>query len=89
MTRFANQHAKEAFETGLADGVPVHISRKAHWKLHLLLAAFGWEDIAVIGSAVRSRSRPGRFGLHLESKWYITFSWSDEFKALEIRLERW
>ena len=56
--------------------------------MHLLLAACDLQDVAVMGRIARWPKIPGRYGVHVERKWFITFAWEDVVGAIEIRLER-
>jgi hypothetical protein len=39
--------------------------------------------------AQQDAKRPDRYGLRIDSKWYVSFAWNDDFGAFAIRLERW
>ncbi|MDQ6768866.1 MAG: hypothetical protein M3Z54_02635 [Gemmatimonadota bacterium] len=88
MTRFADARAKNVYRTGVGAGVPARIARRAHWVLHLLLAAHGLQDVGVIGRIERWASRPGRYGINIDGKWFVTFAWDPPFGANAVRLER-
>lgn len=88
MRRFDDDKLREIFETRFAAGVPKHVSVAAHQTTHPLVAARSLQDVGVLGSIVRLRNAPDRFGLHVSGKWHVTFGWSDEFGAFELKLER-
>ena len=88
MRMFLDARTKLVFETGLARGVPSHVSKAAHRMMHLLRAASGWQDLSVVGQVGRIRGTKGRFGLRVEGKWHVTFAWDDDFGVYGMGLER-
>jgi plasmid maintenance system killer protein len=88
MPRFAHPHAEAAYHTGLAKGVPPHVAREARWRLQLLHSAYELGDVRAIGPIIRWANYPGRYGLRIHGKWYITFVWVPDAGATDIRLER-
>ena len=92
MKRFAEggdgAEAERVYWTGCSTRLPKHAAHKAHWRLHLLTAATGWSDVGVISRVARWRNRPGRYGIHVDEKWFITFAWESPIGAVEIKLER-
>ena len=89
MNRFADSRAEQAYADGFVAGVPKDVAPKAGWLMHLLLAAHDWQDVRFFSKIGRSATRPGRYGLPVSGKWFVTFAWEPAFGAAEIRLERW
>jgi hypothetical protein len=87
MKTFLNNQIEQIYHTGFAAGVPQRVSVAAHEVTRLLLAAGSLQDVGVIGPIERWANLPGRYGLHVEGKWRVTFVWSDE-RAWELKLER-
>jgi hypothetical protein len=56
--------------------------------MRILDAAFSLQDVGVLGTITRWPNAPDRFGLPVDGKWYVTFTWSVDFGAWDIRLER-
>ncbi len=88
MKRFADERTELVYRTGFADDVPEHVAHQAGWYINLLLAAHEVHDIGVIGPIARWANSPGRLGIHVDAKWYVTFEWDLLAHAKEIRLER-
>lgn len=88
MAQFTNDGAECAFRDGEAAGVPSHIAHRAGWMIHLLLAANSLQDVAIIGRIALFANSPGRMGLLVEAKWFVTFEWTAGVGALEVGLER-
>jgi len=86
--RLADYEAEEVFSTGFSSRIPKSITRKAHTRMRLLVAASTLQDVAVMGRIARWSKRPGRYGIPIAGKWFVTFSWEDGFGAFEVRLER-
>jgi hypothetical protein len=90
MKRLLNRRARGIHATGLAPGVPTHISRRARSNIDLLIAAHDIQDVLFFKEIWTSRRRPDRFGLRIEqSKWFVAFSWEPAFGAKDISIERW
>jgi len=87
MKRFSDDKIAEIYETGFAKGVPQHVSVAAHEVARLLIAARSLQDVGVVGPIARWANLPGRYGLHVNGKYYVTFDWSSE-SAWELKLER-
>jgi hypothetical protein len=60
----------------------------AHEIARLLAAARSLQDVGVIGPIIRWHNSPERYGSHVYGKWHVTWSWSTDFGAYEMRLER-
>jgi hypothetical protein len=88
MKRFKDQRTLEVYQTRFAVGVPSHVSSDAHEMLRVLVAAYGLEDVGVLGPVLRWRNAPKRLGLQIYGKWHVTFLWSEGFGAYEIWLQR-
>lgn len=88
MNRFADVRTEAVYRNGLTGGVPKHVGHRGHWIIHLLTAAHDWQDVGVIGRVARWAKYPGRFGFHVDGKWFITFTWETSVGAMEIKLER-
>ena len=88
MDQFADKRTEDIYLTRFGRGVRQHISVAAHEAMRLLVASRSHQDIAVIGPIVRWKKELGLYGLHIESKWFVTFRWSDDFGAYEIHLQR-
>jgi hypothetical protein len=54
----------------------------------MLIAAHSWQDVGVIGRIAEWSNYPGRYGLRLDGKWFLTFAWHDLIGAVEIKPER-
>jgi plasmid maintenance system killer protein len=89
MKRFSDKKTRQIHDTRFADGIPEHVAIGAHKVMRLLVAACGLQDVGVIGCILRWPNAPNRYGLHVDGKWHVTFSWSSqEIGAYEILLER-
>lgn len=88
MKRFDDDRLKEIYETRFASGVPEHVSVAAHELARPLMAACSLQDVGVLGTIVRWSQEPERFGLQVDGKRHVTFAWSEEIGAHEMRLER-
>jgi plasmid maintenance system killer protein len=88
MKRFDDDKLVEIYETRFAADVPEHVSIAAHETAYPLVAARSLQDVGVLGPILRLRNTPDRYGLHIDGKWHLTFSWCDDFGAYNIRLER-
>jgi plasmid maintenance system killer protein len=88
MKRFADAEAEDLYRTGSSARLRKHVARRAHWSMHLLTAARTVSDVRVIGRITRWPKKSGRFGLHVEGKWFVTFDWEDLIGPFEIRIER-
>jgi plasmid maintenance system killer protein len=88
MSRFADGRTEEVYNNGFAAGVPKHSAHAAHWNIHLLMAAHGWEDLAIFKKIATWPKNPGLYGLHIEGKWYVIFRWSKLARAFEVQLTR-
>lgn len=88
MGRFADKRTEAVYQTGFVNGVPKQVAHDAQWKISLLVAAFGLEDVRFIGRIARWAKEASRYGLHVDGKWYVTFNWNQGFGAEEIKLER-
>jgi hypothetical protein len=87
MPDFADITTKQVYETRFAPTIPTSVSVSAHELMHPLAAAHSLQDVGVLGKIARWQSQPGRYGLHVHGKWYVTFEWST-FGARGIRIER-
>lgn len=88
MSRFDDDQIREIYETRFAAGVPQHVSVAVHRTTHPLVAACSLQDVGVLGTIIRLRNAPDRYGLHISGKWHVTFLWREGFGADVIRLER-
>lgn len=88
MKRFKDKRTLEVFQTRFAKGLLSHVSIEAHELIRVLVAAHAMEDVGVLGSVFRWKNVRERLGLHVHGKWYVTFTWSDEFGAHDICLQR-
>ena len=88
MRRFDDETTREIYTTRFGAGVPQHVSVTAHETIHPLVAAHSLQDVGVLGTIIRLRNAPERFGLHINGKWHVTFAWSEDFGAYRIKLER-
>lgn len=87
-TRIVDRRTSLVLTTGFARDVPKHVARKAQWIMTVLLAARGWQDVGVIDRVTRWSKYPGRYGLHVAQKWYVSFTFEPDIGPREIRLER-
>ena len=74
--------------TGFSASVPKPVSRRGHWFIHLVLAAHDFADLGAVGEVVSWPNAPGRYGVHLHGRWYLTFFWEALVGAYELKLER-
>ncbi len=88
MKRFADKRTQEIYETRFGSGVAKHLAVATHEVTRLLVAACDLQDVGILGPILRWRNAPERYGLHIHGKWHVTFAWSDDIGAHEIRLER-
>jgi plasmid maintenance system killer protein len=88
MSRFSDRETEQVYLTGFQKNIPEHVSRLAHERLRLLLAAASLQDVRVLGKILRWRNSPGVFGVGVDEKWHITFMWEDGIGAHTIALER-
>jgi len=88
MRRFANTQAEQAFGQGFVSGLPRRLGRDAHRIIRLLAAAHELQDVGIVGRLARWPNRPGRYGISVTGKWFVTFQWETLAGAVEIRLER-
>lgn len=88
MRRFADDHTELVFNTGFSPRLSKHISRLAHQRLHLLIAAHAIPDLRVFRRTIQWSEPPDTYSIRLEQKWFITFRWEPPIGAVEIRLER-
>ena len=86
MRRFSNRRTEDIYNYGYANGVPKHIGRVAHFKIHILTAAHEVSDLRVVGPIA---TRGARWGARVDKKWFLTFKWEVAFGATAIKLERW
>lgn len=88
MQRFANKTTELIATTRFGGGIRQHITVAAYEIIQLLVACHSHQDIGVIGPITRFSKIDGLYGLQVEGKWYVTFRWSEDFGAYQIRLER-
>jgi len=88
MNRFENEATEQIYHTRFAPGVPKHVCVAAHEIMRILIAARSLQDVGVLGCILRWRNLPGRYGLQIDGKWNVTFTWNNTFGATAIRLER-
>jgi plasmid maintenance system killer protein len=88
MRRFDDEELQQICATRFAQGVPEHVSVAAHERARILIAAKTLQDVRIMGPILRWPKIPARYGLHIDGKWHVTYSWSEDFGAYEIRLER-
>ena len=88
MTMFEDQGTRDVYIDGFAAGIPKHVARRAKWIIQLLLAANSWQDVSVIGTIYRFTNERGRYGIRVDGKWHIVFSWVEEHGAARVTLER-
>jgi hypothetical protein len=53
-----------------------------------LVAAHDLQDVGTICARIHVLTDLGRFGLHVEGKWFVTFEWEETFGARAVLLER-
>lgn len=88
MERFLDSRSARVCRDGYASGIPKHVGHRAKWLASLLFAARERRDLKVIGELVTWPSAPSRLGLHIDGKWYATFSWSADFGVHSVKIER-
>lgn len=88
MNRFADETAAEIYQWRFAQGVEQHLSVATHKLLNRLVATTTMDDVDVYGPIYNWPNAPGRFGILVEGKWYLTFQWLEGQGAFEITLER-
>lgn len=88
MNRFASETVAEIYEWRFAKDIDEHLSIATHKRLHPLVAARSLQDVDVYGPIFNWPNAPGRLGILVEGKWYLTFEWIEPLGAFEIRLER-
>ena len=88
MDRFGHTRAEAVHERGAVHGVPPHVAQRGRWLIQLLLAARDLQDIGAFAQILRWSNLPGRYGIHVDGKWCITYRWTSDFGAVEIKLER-
>jgi addiction module HigA family antidote len=88
MRRFDDEKLQQICATRFARGVPEHISVAAHERTRILIAAKTLQDVRIMGSILRWPNAPDRYGLQIDRKWHVTYAWSENFGAYEIRLGR-
>ncbi|MDH2406347.1 plasmid maintenance system killer protein [Bradyrhizobium sp. JR1.5] len=88
MQRFATKTTELIATTRFGGGIRQHITVAAHEIMQLLVACHSLQDIGVIGTITRFAKTDGLYGLKVEGKWFVTFRWSKDFGAYQIRLER-
>lgn len=88
MNQFADSDTERIYRTGLSARLSKSVARKAHTRLHILLAARELRDVSVMGLIARWPRTPGRYGVHVMSKWYICFNWEDLVGPFKVGIER-
>jgi antitoxin HigA-1 len=88
MRRFSEDQTRQIYEIRFAKGVPEHVSVAAHETMCPLVAACSLQDVGVLGPIIRLCNAAERYGLQIHGKWHVTFAWSDDMGANEIRIER-
>jgi hypothetical protein len=88
MQRFANKTTELIATTRFGGGIRQHVTVAAYEIMQLLVACHSHQDIGVIGPITRFARTDELYGLQVEGKWYVTFRWSEDFGAYQIRLER-
>ena len=88
MRRFADERLEQIYHTRFAAGLPSPVVISAHEVAHLLAASRSLQDVGVIGPIIQLRNPPDRHASHVHGKWHITWDWSADFGAHEMRLER-
>ena len=88
MKRFGDERAREIYNTRFTASLPQHLTEAAHEAIRLLVASGSLSDVRIVGPIVRWPKATARYGLRIEGKWHVTFEWSDDYGACEIRLER-
>jgi hypothetical protein len=88
MDRFMGDRVAEIYQWRLAQGIEEHLSIAAHRLLNRLVAATSLQDVDTYGPVYDWANAPGRLGIQVEGKWYLTFIWVEGQGAFEIQLER-
>jgi plasmid maintenance system killer protein len=90
MRLLSDTGVEEVYHLGTGMGLQKHIARRAQRIISLLLAARGWQDVGVVakGRIARWPNTPGKYGIPVEGKWYITFGWQPTIGAVGIGIER-
>ncbi|MER9318131.1 hypothetical protein NKI31_21925 [Mesorhizobium sp. M0659] len=88
MRRFKDPGTEEVSHSRFCEVFPEEIRTEAHETIRLLMAATSLQDVGVIGKISRWANYPGKFGLCIQRRWFVTFKWSDDFGAYEIGIER-
>ena len=83
-----NEMVEEIYFTRFAPNIEQYVSVKAHKILHPLVAARSLQDVDVYGPIFRWPNAPGRLGVHVEGKWYLTFNWVEGEGAFGITLAK-
>jgi hypothetical protein len=86
--RFADERLEQIYHTRFAAGLPKPVVINAHEVASLLAASRSLQDVGVIGPIIRLRNAPDRHASLVYEKWHITWDWSEDFGAHEMRLER-
>jgi hypothetical protein len=87
MGRFKDELSSQVYHTGFAPDLPDHVTLKAHTRMRVLVAARSLQDVGACWQITEWPTPPDRYGLHVDGKWYVNFSWS-ELGAFAIQLER-
>jgi plasmid maintenance system killer protein len=88
MKRIDDDKLQQICATRFAQGVPKHVSVTVHERARILIAAKSLQDVRIMGPILRWPNAPNRYGLRVDRKWHVTYAWSEDFGAYEIRLER-
>ncbi len=88
MNQFGDERTLILYQNGTHPRLPKRVWRRAHRTLQLLLASHSLQDVGVTGPITVWAEHPGRLGLHIEGKWYITFRWDPSYGAHEITIQR-
>lgn len=88
MQRFADARTEAVFRTGFARRVPLHVGRKGQRILQLLHDAHELRDVRIVGTKVQWNNYPGRYGVRVDGKWHVTYTWAGDARVMEMRLER-
>jgi len=88
MNRFMGDRVAEIHQWRVVQGIEEHLSISAHKKLNRLVAATSLQEVDTFGPAYDWTNAPGRLGIQVEGKWFLTFTWIEGQGAFEIQLER-
>lgn len=88
MTRFDDDVTEEIYWTRFAPHIEQHVTVKAHKILRPLVAARSMQDVGVFGPLLRWKNAPGRLGVPVDGKWYLTFRWVEGEGPFGILFER-